>query len=72
MEFKSQFREGKKCINRQETLMFTGVEDEKEMGKWHNQAQRTSRSVECPELSAELNAPDDQEKQGQKNYMHWI
>lgn len=27
---------------------------------------RTSRSVECPEPSAELNAPDDQVKQGQK------
>ena len=43
--------------------------------KWESgtiKHKRTSRSVECPELSAELNAPDDKVKQGQKNYMHWI
>lgn len=37
--------------------------------KWENvtiKHKGTSRSVECPELSAELNAPDDQVKQEQK------
>lgn len=54
-----------------ETLIFTGLEDETELGKWHSQAQKNIQSVECPEPSAELNALMIT-KQGQKNYMHWI
>lgn len=31
-----------------ETLIFTGLEDEKEMGKWHNQAQKNIQECRVP------------------------
>lgn len=51
MEFKSQFREGKKMHQQTETLIFTGLEDETELGKWHSQAQE-HQECRVPEPSS--------------------